>query len=214
MRPAPPLPAQLGLVLALATPLPAADARSACFDFDAPVVGPLRPPIPLLDDRDNTVFGTYPGGVAWAAGRALVRAPIESVYAKLLDHRNVKDMAKTTIVTTLLERPGYLEFHHVDVAVRVRALFFVFKLEWTEAWAYRLAEGTREAPRKIVVSYEKIAGTRHIERQCGSYVLEARDPASTDLSLYDEIKAKRRSAEETRNMHLGILRNIRGAPAQ
>jgi hypothetical protein len=64
-----------------------------------------------------------------------------------------------------------------------------------------------------VVSYQKIAGSGHIERQCGSYVLQARDDGTTDLSMYEEVKADRRSAEDTRDMHRGILRNLRQPPA-
>jgi hypothetical protein len=121
----------------------------------------------------------------------------------------LKDKTRTTIVTTVLERPDYLAFHNVDVVVRIRALFLKFKLEWTEAWGYTLVEGTPEAPLKIVISYQKIAGTPHIEHQCGSYVLWARDSATTDVALYEEVKAKRRSAEDTRDMHKGILATLR-----
>jgi hypothetical protein len=59
-----------------------------------------------------------------------------------------------------------------------------------------------------VVSYQKVAGTGHIQRQCGSYVLEARG-AATDISMYEEIKASRRTARDTRDMHAGILENLR-----
>jgi hypothetical protein len=211
MRPASPLCAQLGLGLALTAGLHAADDASTCFDFSQTVVTPLRPPIPLLDGRDNSAYGTYPSGVDWAAGRAVVRMPIGDVYDRLLDHRNVKDMRKTTLVTRVLDRPGYLQFHHLDVQVRLRALFVRLKVAWTEAWAYCLAEGTPTDPREIVVSYQKIGGTRHIRHECGSYVLRARDDGSTDLSLYEEIQASRRSAEDTRDMHAGILENIRGS---
>jgi hypothetical protein len=70
-------------------------------------------------------------------------------------------------------------------------------------------EGKEDAPRKIVISYQKVAGSGHLQRQCGSYVLQARDEASTDLSMYEEVKADRRSARDTRDMHTGILRNLR-----
>jgi hypothetical protein len=198
----------LGIGVAVATRV-GADAGTACFDFRAPVVEPMRPPIPLLADGDNHVFGTYPDGIDWASGRALVQRPITAVYAMLLDHRNLKDKTRTTVVTTVLERPDYLAFHNVDVVVRIRALFFRIKLLWTEAWGYSLVEGTRDAPLKIVIAYQKIAGTAHIEHQCGSYVLWAHDSATTDLSLYEEVKADRRSAEDTRNMHRGILATLR-----
>ena len=185
-------------------------AEPPCFDFSQKIVDPLRPPIPRVEGRDNSTYGTYPNGIDWASGRAVMAMPIAALYQKLLDHRNVKDMKKTTLTTTVIERPGYLAFHHVDVVVRIRALFVKMKIAWTEAWAYSLVEGTPEAPRKIVVSYQKIGGARVIKHQCGSYVLQAIDESTTDLSLYEEIRADHRSAEDTRNMHAGILRNLRG----
>jgi hypothetical protein len=198
----------LGLCLAPAKHLGAA-VGAPCFDFRAPVAQPMRPPIPLLAEGDNYAFGTYPDGIDWASARALVQRPITAVYPMFLDHRNLKDKTRTTVVTTVLERPGYLAFHNVDVTVRIRALFFKLKLEWTEAWGYSLVEGTPDDPVQILISYQKIAGTPHIEHQCGSYILWARGPATTDVSLYEEVKADRRSAEDTRDMHKGTLGTIR-----
>ncbi len=207
-------PLLLGLAMGLAaTSALATDLAGPCFDLRGPVVEPLSPPIPLVPGHDNHVFGTYPSGVVWAAGRAVLDVPIQSVLARLLDHTNVKDMTRTTLTTTVLDRPGYMAFHLVDVVVTLRALFFKLTVPWTEAWAYRLVEGAAQAPRRIVVSYQKVAGSDHIERQCGSYVLQARDDGTTDLSLYEEVKAARRSAEDTRNMHRGILKNLRRPPA-
>jgi hypothetical protein len=197
------------LILALVPCGEAAAPPRPCFDFTQKIVEPLRPPIPRIEGRDNSTFGTYPSGIDWASARAVVKMPISAVYAKLLDHRNVKDMKKTTLSTTELERPGYLAFHHVDIVVLVRALFVKMKVPWTEEWAYALAEGTPDAPHKIVVSYQKIRGTTHIKHECGSYVLQALDDATTDLSLYEEVKADGRNAEDTRNMHAGILRGLR-----
>ena len=198
------------LTLAVSASGQAADPAGPCFDFGAPVIDPLRPPLPLIEGRDNSAFGTYPGGIDWASRRALVNLPIAALYARILDHRYLKDMKKTTLSVTVLERPGYLELHHVDVVVSVRALLVKLKIAWTEEWGYRLVEGTGEAPRRIVVSYQKIRGTRYIRHQCGSYVLQARDDGNTDLSLYEEVDAERRSAENTRDMQAGILVSLRG----
>jgi hypothetical protein len=184
------------------------DGEGPCFDFSRPVVEPLRPRIALLEGRDHSTFGTYPNGVDWAATRAVLAMPVRSAYAKVLDHRNEKDMRKTTLTTKVLERPGFLQFDLVDVVVTLRVILFKVKVAWTEAWGYTLVEGTESDPRKIVVSYQKVAGTGHIQRQCGSYVLEARG-AATDISMYEEIKAARRSARDTRDMHAGILENLR-----
>jgi hypothetical protein len=203
-------------VLALTAALATAASVSAtelppgpCFDFTRKVVEPLTPVIPLLPGRDNHVFGTSPGGVGWASGRVVLDMPVAAAYASLLDHRNVKDMTKTTIATTVVDRPDYLAFHLVKIVVTLRALFLKMEIPWTEAWAFSLVEGTAEAPRRIVVSYQKVAGTDHIKRQCGSYVLQAREDGTTDLSLYEEVKADRRSARDTRDMHRGIVKNLR-----
>jgi hypothetical protein len=120
-------------------------------------------------------------------------------------------MKKTVLSTTELERPGYLDFQRVDIAVTLRALFLKVKVAWTEEWAFALTEGTRESPRRIVASYQKVDGTRHLKHMCGSYVLQAVDDATSDLSMYDEVIARRRSAEDTREMQAGILGHIRGA---
>jgi hypothetical protein len=198
------------LGLAAASPLPAADlAAGPCFDFAHKVVEPLTPAIPLIPGRDNHIFGTTPAGVGWASGRVVLDMPVTAVYANLLDHRNVKDMTKTTIATTVVDRPDYLAFHLVKIVVTLRALFLKMEVPWTEAWAFSLVEGTAEAPRRIVVSYQKVAGTDHIKRECGSYVLQAREDGTTDLSLYEEVKADRRNARDTRDMHRGIVRNLR-----
>jgi len=197
----------LGLALALSAGAPS-EPGSACFDFSHRIVEPLRPRIALLEGRDNSAFGTYPNGVDWAATRTVLPMPIRSVYAKVLDHENEKDMRKTTLSTKVLERPGYLQFDLVEVVVTLRVLLVKVKVAWTEAWGYTLVEGTESDPRKIVVSYQKVAGTGHIEKQCGSYVIEARGKA-TDLSMYEEIKAAHRSARDTRDMHAGILENFR-----
>src|SRR5262245_56888901 len=198
----------LGLALLARAAIPS-EPGSACFDFDQKIVEPLRPPIPLVEGRDNSQSGTYRNGIDWASTRAVLDMPIATAYAKMLDHDNQKDMKKTTLTTKVLERPGYLRFVLVDVVVTVRALFIKAKVAWIEAWGYALADGTETDPRRIFISYQKAAGTRHIQRQCGSYVLEARGN-ETDISMYEEVKADHRSAEDTREMHAGILENMRG----
>jgi len=180
-----------------------------CFDFTHQVVEPLIPAIPLVPGHDNHVFGTAPSGVGWASGRVVLDVPVAAVYASLLDHRNLKDMTKTTITTTVVERPDYMAFHLVKIVVTLRALFLKMEVPWTEAWGYSLVDGTPAAPRRIVACYQKVAGTDHIKRQCGSYVLQAREDGTTDLSLYEEVKADRRSARDTRDMHRGIVKNLR-----
>ena len=42
-------------------------------------------------------------------------------------------------------------------------------------------------------------------------MLQAREDGTSDFSLYEEVKADRRSARDTRDMHRGIVRNLRAA---
>ena len=189
-------------------------SRSTCFDLSEAITEPLRPSIPLLEGSDNTAFATHPNGIAWAAARAVIRRPIEVVYLKLLDHRNVKNMRKTELDTQVFERPGLLEYHLVSVVVTLKVVLLKKTIAWSEEWGFSLAEGTRDKPDRIVASYQKVDGTKYLEHECGSYVLQRLGDDATDISLYEEVKAPRRSARDTMNMHLGILRNLRdGGPA-
>lgn len=197
------------LIPASAGRLCADDSARKCFDLGVPVTEPLHPPIPLLEGSDNTAFATYPNGIDWAAVRGVIRQPIEVVYSRLLDHRNLKDMSKTTLETQVLERPGLLEYHLVSIAVAVNVVFFKKTITWSEEWGFSLAGGTRERPEKIVASYQKVDGTKYLKHQCGSYVLQRLPTGFTDISLYEEVRASHRSARDTLNMHLGNLRKLR-----
>lgn len=203
--------AALATLLALgAVPAAGAADPATCFDFARPVSALLRPPpAAAAGGADVHEFARRADGTDWAAGRALIAAPIARVYARILEHESLKDMSKTTLKRTSEPKPGYLAFQYVDVAVRVRALLVRMTIEWREAWGFVLTEGTEAEPRRIVASYQKVSGTGHIRHLCGQYVLSAVDAAHTDLAFYEEVRAARRDAEATRNMHMGILRNLR-----
>lgn len=178
---------------------------SGCFDFNKQITQPLREPLSLSKTGDATENGQK-NGIDWGAARGIVKKPILEVYKKLLDHRTVKDMGRTRLLTKQIKRPGYLDFHRVDVTVRV---FGPITVSWVEEWGYHLAEGTPELPTKIVISYQKVEGTSYIQHQCGSFVLKAQDAKSTDVFLYEQVKASHRDAEDTVKMVVGILRTIR-----
>jgi hypothetical protein len=184
-------------------------AEPSCFDLAQGFDAPLRPPIELREGSDHAEFGSYADGRDWASVRAVVAMPLAKVHAKLLDPRNLKDMKKTRIVVRPLPQAGYLDVRELDIEVTGRALLVKVTVRWTERWAFRLLEGTPEQPLLIVANYQKVAGTEHIRHQCGSYVLRPLGAGASDLSLYEEIAAKRRSARDTRDMLLGNLRSIR-----
>ena len=185
------------------------DSASSCFDVAAGFEAPLREPIPLGEGGDVSIHGRRPDGIDWAATRAIVDLPAGRVLASLRDHRNVKDMSRTVLQARRQEQPGYLEVCHLDIDVTVRAIFLKLHVRWTEEWAYRLLRGSAERPEVALVNYQKIAGTKHIRHQCGSYLIRSLGDSRTDLFMYEEISARRRSSKDTSDMHCGILRNIR-----
>ena len=186
---------------------PSRDARP-CFALQDGVSEPLGPFLPRRDG-DHAEWGTYPDGRAWASTRARVELPLAIVLAKLRDHRNLKDMSRTRLVTRPQVRAGYLDAREVDVEVTLRALFVKLRVAWTEEWGYRVLAGSATEPEAALAVYQKVAGSSHLAHQCGSYLLTPAGPRATDLTLYEEVKARRRSAEDTRDMQRGILRNLR-----
>jgi hypothetical protein len=187
----------------------AADEGAGCFDVAEGFADPLIEPMPYHGADLRVEYGERPDGTAWAATRVVVDLPPEVVVAKVRDHRNIKDMKNTELSTRDIDSADYLDLRHVDVDVTVKAALLKVHVRWTEEWAYRIVEGTPEAPRVMVANYQKVAGTHHIRHQCGSYVVRRLGPNRSDLFMYEEIQATRRSAEDTHKMHQRILTNIR-----
>lgn len=90
----------------------------------------------------------------------------------------------------------------------IRPVFFI-TIEWDEDWAYSLVEGTEKDPATIIIYYQKIAGTSHLERLCGNIRLKKNSPTSTDLFLYEEFKASRWSGEDAVRNFLMVLKILR-----
>ncbi len=190
----------------LAAPKCIAGLPQGCFDFSKKIVSPLKAPIPLKETEDHTDHGTFETEIDWGAARGIVKKPIQVIYKKLLDHSTMKDMTKTTLDTKSLKNDLFDDFHRVDVSVRV---FGPITISWTEEWGYARTGGSKQAPTQYLISYHKIEGTNYIEHLCGSFLLKTHGPSSTDVFLYEQLKASRRNAQDTVRMHLGILRTLR-----
>ena len=57
------------------------------------------------------------------------------------------------------------------------------------------ADGTREAPQTVVISYEKTEGSSFIQHHCGSIVLVARKCSSTPTTTGTSARASPRAAD-------------------
>lgn len=189
------------LTTGIATPAFASDAL--CFDFSTKVVTPLKQIARL--DKDNVEKGTVAGrNVVWASVRGEVPHPIEKVFEKILHHETVCDKKTKEAVVARLPAGEYLVRTRVSLLVQS----FLFKIPWDEEWVYALAAGTPDKPDKIVISYQKVAGSSHIQRFCGNIVLE-RTAKGTDVTQYQEARFTRNSSQgmvESLTTILGRLR--------
>ena len=177
-----------------------------CFDFSKAVNEPLLRPIPLLKDEDNFETGSAPYEVIWSAARGVVNLPVSKVVPWLQDHSEWKDLSRTKLTLEKLPSPHYLELHRLSVDANVFAFIW---LHWVEEWAYRILKGTKASPKTVLVSYQKVEGTGHITRLCGSVLVNALGNNKSDVFFYEEAKADRYEAHNIREMQVSNLFHLR-----
>lgn len=191
----------LGLMLGLAGSASASDAL--CFDFSKTVVTtPLKEAAP--GPGDVAEQGVGPNNTPWAALRAEVALPIEKVLERMLDHETTRDPVNKELTVERLPSGLYLARHRVRLLVKV----FFYDIRWGEDWAYAVAAGTAAKPDTVVISFQKIEGTSHIQRFCGSFVLR-RTPKGTEVSQYQEGRITRRVPQEMADSQQMVLRRLR-----
>ncbi len=183
-----------------------AQLESTCFDFSKKVTEPLKQPIPFKEKMNPiTAQSETDEQIRWAALRGLIDQPIESVLQKILDPKNIKGPRNKNVEVSEHKQPSYFAFR--TVAMTVHPILFL-TLSWKEEWAYTLLEGTEKEPQKVLVSYQKTSGTSHIDRFCGSILLKKLTHKKSDIFLYEELKATRRSSQDILNGHMGTLKML------
>lgn len=175
-------------------------ALAKCFDFNAKTVKPLH----AVTDKPDS--GKLETGQVWASTQSLIDKPIGQILKLLLDHNNTRSPRINEMDVEQLKDPNYLAHHLVKFVIKP---FLFINIRWTEEWAYAIAAGTEENPSEVVVSYEKIDGTSHIEHLCGSIVLRKLGDAQTKVFLYEQAKATQRTAEDTLKGIEGTLKSLR-----
>lgn len=178
-----------------------------CYDFSKGASTPLKPPIALLKTGDNFEKGRK-DSLAWGAVRGVVNRPIEAILKDLLDLRTIKD-ASTNMKVTEVKNPAYLAFYKVETTVNP---FLFISASWEEGWAYALKEGTKANPKNVVILYQKLSGTGHLEHLCGSIVIKKASAKETDLAFYEEVISKYWSEDKALENFFGTLRTLRGQP--
>jgi hypothetical protein len=195
----------------LSTPTRAEEpaSRPLCFDLSRKNVRLLAPPPSHFPPPGSELLehGTEKiTGLDWGRVAGTVKRPIDRVNALLLEPLFTRNPKHTTVTRLPLSENGSLNRYRVKITVK--PIFFL-TLEWEEEWTHALIEGTAEAPKSILISYQKTAGTSHIRHFCGNILIKALSPDSSGVYLVEHIDADRRDSEEVMNGLLGTLKALR-----
>jgi hypothetical protein len=183
--------------------------QEGCFDLSRPNQALLRPAPSHYSEAGKEIeaFGLDEATkFAWAKLDGIVEKPLAQILTRLLDPMTTRDPDITKLSVSEIKVPGAL--HKDLIHVKVKPIFFL-TLEWEEEWLYTVKEGKPEAPKSVVIAYQKINGTSHIEHFCGTILLERISDRRTGIYLVEEIKADRRSPKDVYQGLLGTLRTLR-----
>lgn len=188
----------------------AKDLPQGCFDFSRTINEPLRlvKELQLLKDGDTQSTGEVSNlpGVHWGAVRGKVSKSVDSLVRLLEDHNTTKSPKIEEMKVHEIPDEHYFGRNTVEFHLNP---FPLIHIEWKEEWAYYVAQDSNHAPESAVISYQKVEGTSHIEHLCGSIVLKRITPTVTDVYQYEEVKASRRSPEDTVAGLQGTLKTLR-----
>ena len=184
-----------------------AHAEGNCFDTSKPNPPLLHAPADKYEEgKDPSQFGTDDKKNDWGQVSGLVHHSINDLYQKLLDPKTIRNGSDTQVEVTPIEIKDFLK--RTSQKIVIKPTFFI-TVEWKEDWLYSLKEGTATDPKVIVISYQKAEGTSHIKLLCGNILLTQLSPTLTGVSLYEEVQADRRSAEDALKGITGTLRTLR-----
>lgn len=135
----------------------------------------------------------------FAALRSVVEKPMSQVQSVLWEPANLKNLEKTRLKVESVSA-GLKK-----VAVELHPILWV-KLMWNEIWELSETKGSTNPVSRI--SYRKVDGDERIRHFCGWMELERVDEKSTQVTLYEEIDAPRRTPEDVLSGHIGTIGRI------
>jgi hypothetical protein len=143
--------------------------------------------------------GSRAAAGAYAALQAIVDFPLEQVSDQLWNPANIKNPRNTRLQIE--------ELASSSPAVRARKLkinlrpFLFVNLDWKELWQRRdvvVGESIR-------IDYQKIAGEEKLKHFCGWMEARKLGPSRTEVTLYEEIDAPGRTADDVAKGHVGTI---------
>ena len=147
--------------------------------------------------------GTLPEGGFFAALRTEVEFDAAAVANQLWDPANLKNPSNTRVRLTELPSEGRTGLRARKVDVNVRPFLFV-NLDWEERWERR---ELRPGP-GYRIEYRKVSGEDRLRHFCGWMEVRAVAGGRSEVTLFEEIDAPRRSAAEVAAGHVGTIRML------
>jgi len=168
---------------------------SNCFDFSKSIRTPLSD-LPLAAGKKEEIkWGAHPSGGVFGEIRTVVERAFDEVKKEFDDPmftRN-RDNTKVEIENIKSDVHNLLQVVHVTVTV-----FAFVTVSWDEKWAVDILEGGAKSPKVILYSYEKVAGTSHLTKKCGSIRLRKLSPKQTDVYWYEAVVSDRWDEQSAR----------------
>ncbi len=183
-------------------------ANDRCFNFSNPIQHAVKNPeakelyasAPAAGIEQSS--GVRGKDTYWASASGVVNRPIADILKELQTHDATRSGKVSEVKIDKLEDPHFLERQRVHFVVKP---FLFVKVEWTEDWGFSLLKGSPDRPGQILASYEKTEGTSYISHLCGNIDLAMLSDNSTRVVVYEEVRARSRSEEDTRK---GVRRTI------
>ena len=195
------------LLFSVSSPAGATPSDPApCFKLDQVNLKTLRPARTATAEDQSSSGTEKDTDLQWAEASGLVPKPLEEVLTRLMDPMTTRDPEITRLETSVVKIPGALLKQ--SIGVKVKPIFFL-TLEWLEEWMFAEKPGNGPQAREVVISYQKISGTSHIRHFCGNMTLRQIGPNNTSVSIYEEIIADRRKAEDVERGLQGTLKVLR-----
>lgn len=150
-------------------------------------------------------------------GGGCVSRPIREVWAVILNIPAMKapDLDEHRLIQA---HPDLVDFQKgtffvYDIESIVRRLAGIIQIKWTTRWYHSVTIGDYLSPRQIVINFQKISGSAHVDYDREGYTLDRVGPNMTSFAMRQMIKATQVDSERVRLNISRILKKVRsGAP--
>jgi hypothetical protein len=129
---------------------------------------------------------------SWGRGGGCVMRPIDEVWSTIFNHELVKWNGVSEIEVTPMPQVGSSSYHY-EIKYIVHDFITV---NWTKEWFHTVTEGDAQNPKTVVISFQRVRGTRFVPYWEGSIVLTRLTAGVTGFAMSNQIRADRTGPDE------------------